>query len=246
VYRKVFQKDRSAGSRPLEKVHSDAGPWIGSAVEPEIKVREDGLVFIVRPYDGYATGLFLDHRLNRKRIRELVSGRRLLNTFAYTCAYTVAAAAGDARETVSVDVSRKALEWGKRNLSANGLSPDGHLFSCSDVFDYFRRAERQGRRFDVVILDPPTFSRTRRPARVFALEQDLGRLVEGGLGLLDPGGRLLLCVNHRGTSFGQLEKAVRAAAAEVGHSIGRLERQPLPDDFRGDPGHAKSILVCLR
>ncbi|MGD8450477.1 MAG: class I SAM-dependent methyltransferase [Phycisphaerae bacterium] len=243
VYRKVFPRDRSMSLQRLEPQHHDAAPWLGSAVEPELPVREGGLCYLVRPYDGYATGLFLEHRESRRRVRELAAGRRVLNAFAYTCGFTVAAAVGGAAGTVSVDVSRKSLEWGKCNLAANGQPLDDHVFLATDMFDYCRRAQRQSRQFDLVILDPPTFSRTRRPTRVFSLVADLERLVGDAVGLLSPGGLLLLATNHRQTTVARLEEVVGNVASRCGRRWRTVERLPLPVDFAGDPDYSKTILV---
>lgn len=242
VYRKVYPQQRSALSPELEKLHHDSTPWLGEPVEPELPVVESGMRFLVRPYDGYLMGLFLDHRASRARVRELAAGRRVLNTFAYTCGFTLAAALGGAALTVSVDVSKKSLEWGRRNLAANGLALDTHRFVCSDVFDYYRRAARQGRRFDFIILDPPTFARSKQTKRPFALTEQLAPLVSGAVDLLDSGGIIHLSVNHRETSVRQLEHAVTAATRECGRHCTALDRPPLPDDFHGDPDYAKSVL----
>ena len=243
VYRKVFPRDRSTALARVAQLHTDPTPWIGKPTEAEFAVLENGLRLLVRPYDGYSTGLFLEHRANRERLRELAAGRRVLNAFAYTCGFTVAAGIGGAAMTVSVDVSRKFLEWGKRNLGANGLPLDDHRFICSDVFDYYRRARRQGHRFDLIVLDPPTFSRTKNPRRVFSVTEDLDRLVADAVGLLEPDGRLLLCTNHRATPIGDLERA--AASVAGGRRYEVIARPELPEDFRGDPDYAKSLLVRI-
>ncbi len=245
VYRKVFPADRSATRPDLEQLHHDAHPWIGEPVEPEFPVLENGLRLLARPYDGFATGIFLEHRLNRQRIRELARGRRVLNAFAYTCGFTVAAALGGAASTVSVDVAGKALDWGRRNLEANGVALADHALVRADVFDYCRRAQRQQRTFDLIILDPPTLGRTRRPASVFSLAEDLDRLVAAVLPLLAADGLLLLCTNHRGTSHRRLEVAAQAAAGQAGRSVAVVARTKLPADFPGDPDYAKAVLLRL-
>jgi 23S rRNA (cytosine1962-C5)-methyltransferase len=241
VYRKIFVRDRSAAEGTVARLHSDRTPWLGETVEAEFPVLENGIRFLVRPYDGYSVGLFLEQRDNRRRVRALAKGRAVLNAFAYTCGFSVAAALGGAAATVNVDVSKKHLEWGRRNFAANGLEPGSHLFTCSDVFDYYRRAKRQSRLFGLIILDPPTFARTRRPRRVFTLPEDLERLVAGAVELLGPGGYLLLAVNHRGTSRQRLERAVSLAAARRRSAI--VDRPGLPADFRGARGYAKSVLA---
>jgi 23S rRNA (cytosine1962-C5)-methyltransferase len=243
VYRKVFPRDRAAARARLEHLHADPTPWIGVPVEPEFAVLENGLRLLVRPYDGYSTGIFLEQRTNRRRLRDLAPGKRLLNAFAYTCGFTASAAAGGAAAAVSVDVSKKYLEWGRRNLVENGLSLTHHLFICSDVFNYYRRAQRQTRRFDLIVLDPPTFARLRRPARTFSLSTDLDRLVDGALDLLDPHGYVLLCSNHRETPAARLRTAITAAAARRGRSVKLIAGTELPEDFQRDPDYARSILV---
>ena len=243
VYQKVFPRNRTAPTQDLERRHRDPQPWIGVPVEPELPVREAGATFLVHPYDGYATGLYLDHRTQRARVRELAAGRRVLNAFAYTCGFTVAAALGGAAQTASVDVSKKYLEWGKRNLAANGVPLEAHHFYCCDVFDYFRRAARQARRFDLVVLDPPTFARLQRPRRVFLVTRDLGRLVQAALPLLAPGGHLLLTVNHSGTTQRRLEDTVQAAARDQRRPCQMLAPPASPQDLRSGSEHPRCVLA---
>ena len=108
----------------------------------------------------------------------------VLNCFAYTCAFSVCAALGGARAT-SLDLSRKYLDWGRRNFELNGLDPAAHDFIYGDVFDWLKRLAKKGRSFDVILLDPPTFSRS--PGRGdFRAETDYGRLVSLALPLLRP------------------------------------------------------------
>ena len=204
---------------------------------------ENDVCYLIRPHEDHAVGLFLEQRDNRSRVRRLARGRRVLNVFSYTCGFSVSAALGGAAETVSVDLSRRFLEWGKRNFAENGLTLERHTFFCSDVFDYYKRARRQGRLFDLLVLDPPTFSRARRPKRAFALHKDLDRLVAGAVELLNPRAYLLLSVNHRGTPYARLERAVAHAAGT--RPVTAVERPQLPPAFRGDEDYAKSILVQL-
>jgi 23S rRNA (cytosine1962-C5)-methyltransferase len=243
VYRKVFTRDRSGALPELSELHTDPRPWLGDPVEAELPVLENGLRFLVRPYDGYSVGLFLEHRENRQRVRALAAGCAVLNAFAYTCGFSVAAACGGAAATVSVDGSKKYLEWGKRNFAANGIPPGPHAFICSDIFDYYRRAKRQRRSFDLIVLDPPTFARMKRPKRVFVLAEDLDRLVAGATELLNPSGHLLLATNHRGTSRRRLEKAVATGVGRRPYEIVQWPRLPL--DFRGDPDYAKAIVARI-
>lgn len=241
VYRKRFVRRRGHVAPQVAAAHKNPTPWIGEPVEPQLPIREHGLRFLIRPYDGFACGLFLDQRDNRRRIHELASGKRVLNVFAYTCGFSVAAAAGGASCVASVDAYKRYLEWGKRNFELNGLDLAPHRFYCSDVFDFYKRARRQELRYDLIVLDPPTFSRQRRPFRVFVLDEQLERLCAEAVGLLDRGGLLFASTNDRGISRGRLEEALRAAATDRGCAI--IERCSLPPDFAGDPDYSKAVIA---
>jgi 23S rRNA (cytosine1962-C5)-methyltransferase len=242
VYHKRFVKDRSRSARAGDEAR-DPKPLIGRPVPEEVPIRENGLHFLIRPYDGYSPGLFLDHRDNRRRVRELAAGRRVLNAFAYTCGFSVAAAAGGASHTVSVDISKKSLEWGKRNFAANGLDAGGHTFICSEIFDYFRRARRQKRSFDLIILDAPTFARSKRPARVFGIASDLQPLITEALAVLAPGGFVLCSTNSRSQSAAWLRDQIAAAAAQAGQRFQITVTPSLPVDFAADSGYAKTVIA---
>lgn len=239
VYLKRFALDRSGSQARLEAEHRSPQPFLGVAADAEFHVLEKGLRFLVRPYDGYSVGLFLDQRENRRRVRERSHGRNVLNLFSYTGAFTVAAAAGGATSTVSVDVSKRYLEWSRQNLAANGQPLDHHTFICSDVFSYFKRARRQGKRFDLLIVDPPTFGRSKQTGETFSIESDLPALVEHAIELATPGAWMLFATNHRGTSVVRLESAVLRAG--TGRRLKIVERPELPGDFAGDHDFMKSL-----
>ncbi len=241
VYRKMFARDRTAAPPAVDQGHHNPVPWIGTAVDEEIVIHEHGARYVIRPYDGYSVGLFLEHRENRRQIRALAGGRRVLNTFAYTCAFSVSAALGGAAETVSVDIAKRTLDWGKRNFLANDLTPDDHKFRVADTLDFCRRAQRRQERFDLVILDPPSFSRARNSRRVFNLDAQLDELVAAALPVIAPGGLLLLATNHRTIRYHRLEQALRRACA--GRKLQSSSRQKLPPDFQNDPDYSKSILA---
>jgi 23S rRNA (cytosine1962-C5)-methyltransferase len=243
VYLKHFIRDRGGVEDDIQTSHRDPTPWIGEGVAEEIPVRESELTFLIRPYDGFSVGLFLEHRDNRARIAELAKGRRMLNAFAYTCGFSVAAANGGAASVASVDLSKRYLEWGKRNFAANNIPLDAHRFYSSDYFEFLKRARRQNLVFDLAILDPPTFSRRRRPAAVFELRVELPRLVAETIERLDRGGLLFLATNDRQLRLETLESAIRQAA--LGRRFTVSARPSLPPDFAGDPEYAKSILARL-
>jgi len=186
---------------------------------------------------GYSQGLFLDQRDNRRRIREQARpGATVLNTFAYTGAFSVAAALGGATAT-TLDLSQRYLDWARRNFARNGLDPGEHYFCKGDTFHWLRRFAKQGRRFDAVILDPPTFSRDDR-GRTFRVESDYGQLAALALACLAPGGTLLCCTNCRSLPRPALERQIRDAAPRPLH----IESAPMPEDFTGE-AYLKSLWV---
>lgn len=244
AYLKHFVQDRAGASDDVDEQHHSAKPWIGEAVEPELMVLENELRFVVRPYDGFAVGLFLDQRDNRRRVREMASGRRVLNLFSYTCGFSVAAAAGGATEVASVDLSKRYLEWGKENFAANDFSTKENWFFCSDVFEFYKRAERRGRRYDLIIIDPPTFARMRRPKRVFNITEKLDDLVAGAVRLLDADGAILLSTNCRVLTHERLYDSIQSAIGTG--RIASVTYPELPVDFAGDPDYAKAVVAFLK
>jgi 23S rRNA (guanine2445-N2)-methyltransferase / 23S rRNA (guanine2069-N7)-methyltransferase len=158
-------------------------------------VAEGGLKFRVNFEDYLDTGLFLDHRMTRARLREAARGARFLNLFAYTGSATVYAAAGGATATVSVDLSRTYLEWAQRNLALNGFSGAAHQFVQADARAWLERAAGSAARFDLIFIDPPTFSNSKRMEGVLDVERDHAALIDEGVRLLAPGGLLVFSTN---------------------------------------------------
>jgi 23S rRNA (cytosine1962-C5)-methyltransferase len=166
----------------------------------------------------------------------MAPGMTLLNTFAYTGAFSVAAALGGA-ETTTLDLSQPYLDWSKRNFSLNGIDPGSQFFCKGDTFHWLRRFAKQGRRFDAIVLDPPTFSRD-KDGKVFRVEKDYGRLVELAAACLAPDGLLLACTNCR-----QVDE--RSFATQIRRSLPRplkIDAAPMPSDFTGEP-YLKSLWI---
>jgi 23S rRNA (cytosine1962-C5)-methyltransferase len=250
VYAKTLPRDRSAvGRRPAKPAPRTARPlaecapiW-GAAGDDAITVRESGIAYLVKPKERYQVGLFLDQRENRRRLAELAEGRRVLNLFAYTCAFSIAAARGGAASTASVDVSKKVLEWGKLNFGANDIPLDTHRFYCCEAFAFYQRAKRQGLEFDVAILDPPTFSRTKNPPGVFQVEKDMVRLIQGAIDLLAPRGVMLVSTNHRELTEGWVRAQVQTALGRRPFKF--LKPVPQQIDFLGSRESSKSVWVSI-
>jgi 23S rRNA (guanine2445-N2)-methyltransferase / 23S rRNA (guanine2069-N7)-methyltransferase len=158
-------------------------------------VAEAGLRFRVNFTDYLDTGLFLDHRLTRARLRAAAQRRRFLNLFAYTGSATVYAAAGRARSTTSVDLSRTYLDWAQENLALNGLTGTQHRFAHADCRSWLADAAARREQFDLVFLDPPTFSNSRRTSEDHDIQRDHVALIEACLAVLAPRGLLVFSTN---------------------------------------------------
>lgn len=209
----------------------------GPEQEDAFPIHESGLAFEISFQSGYSQGIFLDQRDNRAALRErLSSGSTLLNTFAYTGAFSVFAAAAGAT-TTTLDLAQPYLDWAKRNFTLNGFDPEAHFFCKGDTFQWLARFAKQGRKFDGIVLDPPTFSRDKE-GKVFRVEKDYGRLAELAFACLAPGGFLLASTNCRTLSPRAFEAQVRGASRVlVKTGPGRM-----PADFTGED-YLKSLWV---
>jgi 23S rRNA (cytosine1962-C5)-methyltransferase len=196
--------------------------------EPFI-ARESGINYEISFQSGYSQGIFLDQRDNRKRVRERVSsGDRVLNTFAYTGAFSVSASMGGATSS-TLDLSQPYLDWAKQNLTHNGIDPSEHYFCKGDTFHWLRRFVKQGRKFDGIILDPPTFSRDDK-GKVFRVEKDYHRLTDLAAQCITPGGWLLASTNCRKMSDQDfLFEASRRLPRN--HKATAL---PMPEEYTGE------------
>jgi 23S rRNA (cytosine1962-C5)-methyltransferase len=241
VYVKRHVRGRLGAENAVRREVQEAQPFVGEEVPEEIVVSEGGFRFAVRPYDGFNVGLFPDHRENRRRIRDMSEGKDVLNLFAYTCGFSVAAAVGGARGTVSVDLSPRSLEWGKRNFALNELEMENHLFIRSDARRYFERARRQERSFDLMVIDAPTFAHGTRQGQDFSLERDLSTLIGEALGQLRRGGIIMLATNHRRLSRRWLIEQAQSAS---GRRPCRVHLTPEPPvDYDADPAHSRTVFL---
>jgi 23S rRNA (cytosine1962-C5)-methyltransferase len=198
-------------------------------------IRENGVHSEISFQSGYSQGIFLDQRDNRAEVRRLLGpGKRLLNTFAYTGAFSVAAAMAGA-ETTTLDLSQPYLDWAKRNFTHNSLDPAAHHFCKGDTFHWLRRFAKQGRTFDGIVLDPPTFSRDEK-GRVFRVEKDFGELAALASDILEPDGWLLCSTNCRNLGLNDFQKQLRNATRPPRQA----RHSPMPVDFTDEP-YLKSV-----
>ncbi len=204
-------------------------------------VAENGVKFGLDFAAGYSAGLVIDLRANRALVGR-VGVKRLLNTFAYTCSFSVVAALAGA-ETVSVDLSKKSLDRGRENFALNGLETGGHRFLADDVLEVLPRLARKEERFDAIVLDPPTFSRGNK-GRKFQVERDLEALFVAALEVAAPRARILRSTNCKRIDRRALE-AIARYGLKATRLAGELHVEPeLPDIPAAQA--ARTLWVTLR
>jgi 23S rRNA (guanine2445-N2)-methyltransferase / 23S rRNA (guanine2069-N7)-methyltransferase len=202
-------------------------------------VMEDGLKFLVNFDDYLDTGLFLDHRTTRGRLRAAASGKRFLNLFAYTCTATVYAAAGGAASTTSVDMSNTYLNWAERNFELNGLSPYRNRLVQADCRVWLQDANRgREERYDLIFIDPPTFSNSKRMEGVFDVERDHPEFIDGCVRLLAPGGLIVFSTNSQ--RF-RLDESLSQR-----YDVRDISGKTLPKDFERNPRIHRCFEVRVR
>ncbi|MFW5745255.1 MAG: class I SAM-dependent methyltransferase [Spirochaetota bacterium] len=197
-------------------------------------VHEGGLAFRVNFSDYLDTGLFLDHRITRAMVREIAAEMResgpvrMLNLFAYTGSFTVYAAAGGAMTTVSVDLSNTYSAWARDNLELNGFTSGGHRIETSDVFA-FLGAERDRRAsYDLIVIDPPTFSNSKKMDRILDVQRDHGELLGACADLLSAHGVVVFSTNKR---------RFRLTDPPSSLAVEDITAQTIPEDFRNKRIH---------
>lgn len=201
----------------------------GARAKEPLVIVEHGLKYRVDPAGELHTGLFLDQRANRRGVRCRAAGRDVLNLFAYTGAFSVAAAAGGAKRVTTVDAAPRYLDWAKENFALNGIAPAGHEFIADDCFAAMEKLARARRRFDVVLMDPPSFS-TVRGSR-FTTSGGTAELVRQAIGLLPPGGLLITSSNHQKVDLVDYLKELRRGALAAGRELRVIETAGQGGDF---------------
>lgn len=207
------QRERQRGIRQYEKFNEK---------KELIPVQEYGLTFWVNLQDYLDTGLFLDHRLTRKRVREESKDKDILNLFAYTGSFSVYAAAGGAKSTTTVDLSNTYLNWAKENFAANQIPLSNHAFIKTDAKEWIKKMP--GKLFDIIILDPPTASKSKMAATQFDVQTDHVDLINHTLKHLKPDGCLYFSTNFRG--FKMDRDKINA------ETINDISLSTIPQDFR--------------
>ncbi|HVJ14697.1 MAG TPA: class I SAM-dependent rRNA methyltransferase [Polyangiaceae bacterium] len=210
---------------------------VAGEVPAPFVVREHGMLLEVDLAHGQKTGLFLDHRDNRRFVREHAAGRRVLNLFSYTGAFSVAAALGGARQVISVDSAAPAGAAARRNFELNGIDPGQHGFSDEDAFAYLERVAAEGRRFDLVIADPPSFATSKdqlkRALRAYA------RLHALCLEVTEPGGFYAAASCTAQVSPEAFRETLAAAGARADVDLAIIHDNGQAIDHPGRVGHVE-------
>jgi 23S rRNA (guanine2445-N2)-methyltransferase / 23S rRNA (guanine2069-N7)-methyltransferase len=231
---------------PLSHVHSRVRkPQKGSeqyekrdAKAERHAVQEGGLKFWVNFRDYLDTGLFLDHRIVRASLRDWAKGADFLNLFCYTGSATVYAAAGGARSSVSVDLSNTYLDWAHENLLLNGFGGPNHELHRADCLQWLEEQEPRGARFDLIFVDPPTFSNSKRMEGVLDVQRDHVGMIRRSLKLLRPSGRLVFSTNY--TRF----KLDAQALADL--SVEDISARTIPKDFERHARIHRCFVIRLK
>jgi 23S rRNA (guanine2445-N2)-methyltransferase / 23S rRNA (guanine2069-N7)-methyltransferase len=216
---------------PLQNVHSRVRKQQKGAEQYERRsdrgqryiVQESGLKFWVNFSDYLDTGLFLDHRLVRGMLKSWSDKADFLNLFCYTGSASIYAAAGGARSTTSVDMSNTYIDWAQDNFVLNGFSSRGNELHREDCLTWLDVEAERGPRFDLIFLDPPTFSNSKRTESVLDVQRDHAGMIRRAMALLRPTGRLVFSTNY---SRFKLDEEILAR-----HAVEDLTDASIPEDF---------------
>lgn len=203
--------------------------YIGKRAKEPIIVKENNINFAIYLNDGAMVGVFLDQKDVRKSIRDNYSkGKRVLNTFSYTGAFSMAAAKGGAK-TTSVDLASRSLDKTTENFNINNINVNEHEIIVQDVFLYFKEAKKQNKKFDITILDPPSFA-TSKDNR-FSAARDYKNLVKDAIDITEDDGVIVCSTNCATFNMDKFKRFIDEAFIEKGKQYGILEEHTLPEDF---------------
>jgi 23S rRNA (cytosine1962-C5)-methyltransferase len=228
----IYEKTRPQKTRELEAEsdHKKYGQLLAGKPAPEpLQVLENGLSYLVSLERGLNTGLFLDQRKNRLELLPRVKGKRFLNLFSYTGAFSVAAASAGASLVTSVDASPGYMEIAKSNFNLNRLNPKRHEFLVGDCFAILEDLVRKQKVYDVILMDPPSFSTTSKSR--FTTRGGTSDLVAAALKILKVGGILITSSNHQKVDVAEYLKELRRGALQEGSSLQVISLGSQPEDF---------------
>lgn len=209
----------------------------GQEAPDTFTILENGVRYSVFMNDGLMTGIFLDqHEVRDSLVNGLALGKTVLNMFSYTAAFSVAAAMGGASETTSVDLAKRSRELSQAHFDAIGLPTDNHRFIVMDVFEYIKYAKRKDLKFDVIVIDPPSFARNKK--QTFSVVKDYHKLIAQAVELLNPKGTIIASTNAANMTVEQFKKQLEKGFGSIKHSY--IDLKQLPGDFASNPADVSS------
>lgn len=232
AYTSIYEKTRFKDS------DIQGGFVTGEAPEFPIVIEENFTFYNVHLDDGPMTGIFLDQKEVRKKIRDYYSAERhVLNLFSYTGAFSVIAAS-QATQTTSVDLANRSRPMTEENFGLNGIDPKTQALYVMDTFDYYKYAERHGLTYDTIVIDPPSFARNKK--KTFSVTKDYDKLIQGALPLLNEKGTLVLSTNHSMYPLKAFKNMIKQTLSGLGVSYRIDEVMGLPKDFKTHPHYKPS------
>ncbi|MCU9533718.1 class I SAM-dependent rRNA methyltransferase [Streptococcus sp. CSL10205-OR2] len=219
----AYEKNRFKG------LENDSAHLYGQEAPETFTILENGVSYQVFLNKGLMTGIFLDqHDVREALTTHLASGKKILNLFSYTAAFSVAASMGGALETTSVDLANRSKEMSEAHFKANHLDTSNHRFIVMDVFSFFKYAKRHHLSYDVIIIDPPSFAKNKK--KVFSVAKDYHQLINQSLDLLEDDGLIIASTNAANLSLTQFKKELEKGFGNQKHTYESLYR--LPSDFK--------------
>ena len=204
---------------------------MGEVPEWPLIVKESGQQFAIYLDDGAMVGIFLDQRDVRKRIRDhYAKGKTVLNTFSYTGGFSVFAAAGGASKTTSVDLANRSLSKTREQFSVNDIDPDTESIIVEDMFKYFKYAVKKELKFDMVVLDPPSFARSKK--FTFSASKDYTNLLKEAIAITEKDGVIVASTNCSSFNMQRFKSFIDTAFSQMGSKYTILEEYSLPKDFK--------------
>lgn len=219
-YIHVKKRQRQKGKDQYEKTGVTGTDFV---------IHEHGRAFWVNLDKYLDTGLFLDHRNTRQKIGNIAAGKRFLNLFAYTGSFSVYAATGGALFSETVDLSNTYLQWAQRNFELNGLDMQAHQIVRADVFQYLQKAVEDHKQFDLIVMDPPSFSNSKKMLDILDIQRDQEKLIDGAMRLLSKQGSLYFSNNLRSFTLNPV--------LEQRYDVNNISRKTIPEDFRNTRIH---------
>lgn len=231
-FKSIYEKMR------FKDAEYTGGHVLGESPEFPIVIEENFTFYNVDLNDGLMTGIFLDQKEVRKKLRDHYSeDKHILNLFSYTGAFSVVAAK-NAESTTSVDLANRSRGLTEENFGLNGIDPKSQYIYVMDTFDFYNYAARHGKSYDTIVIDPPSFARNKK--KTFSVQKNYDDLINGALEVLAPNGSLLLCTNSSVFSLKSFKNVIKKTLEEANVEYEIEEVMGLPKDFKTHPHYKPS------